>query len=205
VFAVDRLPLLLAASLACFGIASCGDAKKHANRSSTRSPAASNGTRHAALKRDRDQDRDNPTTSYYDNDDNVILRFGRPATPTEQRMIASVVRQYVAAAVAGSGARACKLIYSPLAEAIPDINGHSNTSTALHGDTCATVMSKLFRRVHSQLVDDLANLKVTAARVEGERGFAVLDLGPSKPATGTHIHREGETWKVGEALPLALP
>lgn len=206
---MNRLSAFLITALLGFGANSCGDVngKVTRSRSSANATAAAGslgGATTENTKRDRDKDRDDPAGGYYDEDDNAVLRFGRAASTTEDRMIRTVVRRYFVAAAATDGAKACRLIFSALAEAIPDIDGHSSLSPALHGNTCAVVMSKLFKQSRSTLADDLANLRVTSTRVEGDRGFALLNLGPSAPASVMRMHREGRAWKIGGRLPSVL-
>jgi hypothetical protein len=213
----NRLLMLSVTVLVGLGIVACGSVGKGAASSSNArsdaaaargaSTGAASGTSSRTLeeaKLDRDNDRDNPTNSYYDRDDSVVLNFGRAATDVEKQMIASVVERYFLAAAATDGVSACRLIYSILAEAIPEDYGHSAGAPALHGDTCAVVMSKLFKQNRSWLAGYSAALKVTSVRIEGDRGLALLNLGPSNPASVLRVHRDGQAWGVDKPLPNVL-
>lgn len=152
---------------------------------------------------DKDSDFDNGSNSYYDSDDNV-LAFGRSPGASTRQMIARLVVGYHAAAAREDGARACLLLYSTLAKAVPEDQGGPVGPPYLRGGDCAAVMSKLFKHDHLQLAAYAARLKVAAVRVRGDRGFAVLSF-KGLPGRQIAVEREHGVWKIDTLLNGELP
>jgi hypothetical protein len=201
------------ATTGCGGSAKPSDhVAKGANLSSKTSSVASGAPATTTVEttsapgeppRDKDNDRDNRTGSYYDKDDEAVLRYGRAASPAEERAIVSLVRQYYQAAATANGAAACPLLYSILAEVIPEEYGE--TSGPLRGTTCAAVMSKLFKQHQQQLAGELARLKVTGVRIEGTLGWAVLNFGANRPPGHIRTRIDSGAWRIRELLPAEMP
>lgn len=165
--------------------------------------SASNHTS-TSNKYDNDADFDNDAIknkSYYDGDDSAISASGRAASPAEERAIAALVKRYYAAAAASDGAKACRLIYSTLEEAIPEDYGQPPGPAYSRGKTCAVVMSKTFAHAHSQLAGGFA---VTGVRVEGKEAHALLGS-RTLPASFILLRRERGAWKIYELLGQPLP
>ncbi|MGC2374861.1 MAG: hypothetical protein WA484_13395 [Solirubrobacteraceae bacterium] len=182
--------------LAC---AACGGAGSEPRSSST-------GALRAALpqiefKADADSDSD----KYGTEPDNENEMLGHPAGAVEAAAVATLVRRYYAAAATGDGAAACKLMYLPLAESIAEDYGVQSGSPGLRGETCAAVMSKLFKRSHGSLNADSATLKVAAVRVERNRGAARLGFQGKKPGRYLLVHRERGGWKIDMLLDIGRP
>jgi hypothetical protein len=155
-------------------------------------------------KYDNDADFDNDTIKnkgYYDSDDGEIRNFGRAANAAERRAISGLVKRYYAAAAASSGAKACRMIYSTLEEAIPEDYGQPPGPAYSRGKTCAVVMSKTFAHDHSQLAGGFA---VTGVRVEGKEARALLGS-RTLPASFILLRREHGIWKINELLGQPLP
>jgi hypothetical protein len=205
---------LLAIALFGVGAVACGSASK-GTRSTPRvasDPAANGATTKVAssatlsqsqspLPTDNDYDNDNPSNSHYDQDDNAVLYFGHATSAAEARAIMALVKRYYAAAVASDGATACSLIYSIVAESVPEGYGQL---PALRGKTCAVVVSKLFKKHHRELVAEVAGLEVTHVRVEGDRGLALLRF-RTMPERRVLVHREHGVWKMGVLLDIGVP
>jgi hypothetical protein len=154
--------------------------------------------------KDRDGDSDNNSGSYYDKDDKSVRGFGHAANARDRLAIASVVRQYFAAGAARDGASACSMLVSSLARAVPEDLGRSSALPYAHGDTCARVMSKLFRENHHQLSLFASRLKVAGVRVSGDRGLAVLGF-RGLPGRQMGVSRESHRWKIEVLLDRELP
>jgi hypothetical protein len=105
-------------------------------------------------------------------------------------------RRYQAAAAASDGARACSLLFSLYAEAIPEDYGHVSSLPYAHGPTCAVVMSKIFKHEHRHF--DTA-FRVTGVRVRGNNAIALLGS-PTLLASFLSMRRERGTWKVDAAF-----
>jgi hypothetical protein len=165
--------------------------------------SASNHTS-TSSRYDNDADFDNDAIKnkgYYDGDDSAISATGQAARPTEERAIAALVKRYYAAAAAGDGAKACRLIYSTLEEAIPEDYGQPPGPAYSRGKTCAVVMSKTFAHSHSQLAGGFA---VTGVRIEGKEARALLGS-RTLPASFILLRRERGVWKINELLGQPLP
>src|SRR5665213_1011485 len=100
------LLVLLALALSSVGVGACGGASDASMRPTTAT---------ARLGVDPEHDGDRPGVLVaggpHDKDDFGIVYFGQPATASEARFIASLVKRYYAAAAASDGARACALMY----------------------------------------------------------------------------------------------
>jgi hypothetical protein len=147
---------------------------------------------------DNDSDRD-------DGDDDIA--WGKPADASELAAVTALVKRYYALAAAGDGSNACQLIYSAFAKEIPELYGDG--APALRGDTCAAVMSKIFKQHHLELTEKRSRLTISAVRVRGERGIAVLRFIP----TSGHafalerqlpLYREHGAWTVYGLLDAGL-
>jgi hypothetical protein len=209
-------PLAIALlGLSSLGGAACGGADKDvgsaSRAASSTAPAsvpavtASSVTSiQRSMTRDRDNDYDNKSKSRYDRDDNVVLHYGHVASAADKRVIAALVERYYAAAAAGDGAKACPLIFSLLAESVPEDYGQPPGPPSLRGKTCAVVMSKLFKQRHQELAVDAATFEVTGVRVDGKRGLALLSFGSVRDRN-IPVHREFGVWKIGDLVDSGSP
>jgi cytoskeletal protein RodZ len=202
---------LLAIALLCLGLTACGEASKGASSesrtssnaalgastSTTSSPtsAASSTTLTASHPKDSNDGDDDPNSS----DDNEILDYGRAASAVDKRKITAVVTSYYAAAAADDGAKACTLLYSLIAESLPE--EYSQTSGA---KTCSTVMSELFKQHQQQMTADNATLKETRVRDEGSKGLALVSFG-KMPEPHVRLHSEGAAWKMESLFETGMP
>lgn len=153
------------------------------------------------FKSDADMDSD----SYGTEPDDESEPFGHPASAADARAIAALVRRYYAAAVRDNGAAACRLLYSSLAESVPEDYGQSSGPAGLHGKTCAVVLSKLFAQTRERLRADSVTLRVVAVRVDLKRGSARLSFGMGKPSQYMLLHRERGAWKTSTLLAVGRP
>lgn len=196
-----RLAGLLVITLLCVGFDACGDASKDVRSSShtalkpTTTAAmsgaiVSNPTPHPTAKPDNDGDGDNG------NDDD---RWGSAASSTDRRAVVALVKRYYAVAAAGDGAQGCALIYSLLAEEIPELYGEPPGPPSLRGGTCAVVMSKVYRQKHRQLVAKVAMIDVIGVRVKRLRGLALLRF-KGGPERDIPVHREHRAWRIAALL-----
>lgn len=153
---------------------------------------------------DRDNDSDNSTGSYYDSDDNSVRYFGHAADSADRYAITALIKHYYALAVAQDGVAGCSLIISGIARSIPGDLGRPPGPPYLRGDTCAAVLSKVFKENRRQLAAYAAALQVTGVRVAGNRALAVLGF-KTLPGRQFHLAREGNAWKLEGLLDSELP
>jgi len=154
--------------------------------------------------KDRDNDSDNTSNSYYDKDDNVVLHYGHATNAQDRRTITALVKRYFAAAARQDGASACSMIASSLANSVAETLGGKAGPAYSRGNTCAAVMSKLFYHYHRQLAAHESQLEVTAVRLDGPKGIAVLGF-KTLPGRQLHVARENAVWKIDALLDLELP
>lgn len=154
--------------------------------------------------KDRDNDSDNPTGSYFDGDDRHVLDYGRAVSIPERRAIAGLVKRYYAAAAAGDGTAACKMLVASLANSVAEDLGRPPGPDYLRGDSCDAVMSKVFELNHAQLSAYNAEFDVAAVRSEHDSGVVVMDF-KGLPGRSLLIRREQGAWKIGELLDDELP
>jgi hypothetical protein len=168
-------------------------------------PATTSGP--APVEAKADADKDNDIGAPYDDKNNrLAFAFGRPASPSEQRAITTLVKRYYAAALAENGARGCALLYSTLAEAAPeDDSREPGTPAYMKGaTTCREVLTKLFTHYHAQLAAEQPKLEVTRVRLEEHHGFAFLSF-HTMPERRISVQREGHVWKLSQILDEELP
>jgi hypothetical protein len=209
---VSRFGAAILLAVPCLALAACGSS--HGPRGATTAgsappPLAANAppietappTAANAPHLDADEDYDDASGKHYDLDDYEILHFGQAASPAEAAAIAALVRNYYAYAAARDGKDACKLVFSVVAESLPEQYG-----VKTYGRSCASVASKLFRLKHSVYVERHATLQFLGARVEGQHGFALLRFN-AKNAYDEHLRlrREGNRWTLHQLLDEGLP
>jgi hypothetical protein len=201
-----KLHLLMASAvLLSLGSAACGGAGRGATPvSQTPSNAAASGLTlpQPELKIDAELDSDS-YPGEPDNDNNHV--FGHVANAADARAATALVKRYYAAAAAGNGAVACSLIYSVMAESIPEDYGRLSGTPSPSGKSCGLVVSNLFKHLHKQLSVDNATLKVAAVRVRGSKASVFLSLGGMKPKDYLELHRERGAWKVDRLLGTEQP
>ena len=184
-------------------IAACGSTGKqtpaalHTASSSVAAAPAQTGT---------DADNDNDLSAPYDDrSNNSVLASGHQPSASERRAITLLLKRYYKAATAENGARACAMIYSTLAEAVPEDYGQSPPGQPyMKGTTCPMVLTMIFKHFHPQLSLELPKLKVAGMRISEGHGVAVLRFG-RLPERQIAIRREGHTWKISALLDSELP
>jgi hypothetical protein len=191
------LVALLALTCAC--LVACSGS--HPRSTSAAATAQARPTAANAPKLDADEDEDDPSGKHYDRDDNEILRFGRAASPAEMPEIAALARNYYADAAADNARAACKLIFSVVAEALPEQYG-----VKTYGRSCVSVTSKLFRLKHAIYVERHQTLQITGALVEDAHGFILLRFhAPNAYDEHLRLRREGNRWTLHQLLDEGLP
>src|ERR1700722_12694083 len=215
-----QLLVLSAVSLLSLGVSACGGTS-HASRPATTSTTASSEANPeerpldadhdtdvgkkdedgSALpippEVDRDNDHDTSVHTRYDSDDKSILDFGHAADPADKQQITALVRRYYAASAAEDGTTACSMIYSPYAESIPEDYGTSPPGPKFaRGNTCAEVMTKVFKHFHEGVAQRYPLLKISRVRVKGRVGIAILSFGPKLSEREIHLEKEGHAWKA---------
>lgn len=153
-----------------------------------------------------DADKDNDIGAPEDDtNNNSALNFGQAADATDTHTITALLKRYYAAAYAENGAGACQMIYSTLAESVPEDYGQSPPGQPyMRGTTCAAVLTLLFKHDHPQLAVELPKLTVTRVRLMEHHGIAILHFG-TLPERQIPVAREGHLWKVEALLDSEVP
>jgi hypothetical protein len=149
---------------------------------------------------DRDGDReaiDSPR--YFDSDEASVGVSARSAGLHDRRAIARLVRGYFAAARAGNGAAACRLIRRDVAASLP----HAVPPYA-RGRTCPPIMARLFAVNRVQLVAEAARLVHVHAYVKGDEGWALVTF-RGLATRGFPVAHETRIWKLGTVFDQELP
>lgn len=154
--------------------------------------------------KDRDNDSDNKSGSYYDSDDAPVRELGRPAGTAERRAVTTRVEEYFAAAATENGAVGCSLILPSLARAVPQNVGQPPGPPYYRGTTCAMVLTKVFKRNHRQMAAYAAQLTVTGVRLSRESSVAVLGF-RSLPGRYIPVERKSGRWWIDALLDDELP
>lgn len=208
------LGLLGAGLSACGGASKDGTASEHANGDATQSTTTSSapvkfdadhdtdGTdpdeddSAKPLSLDRDHDTDSNGKSRYDSDDENVLNFGHAPSALDRLAIARIVRRYYKVAVAEDGSKACTMLYSTYAEAVPEDYGTSPPGPYYaRGATCPAVMTLVFKHFHDQLASRLPLLQVSRVRIKEHQGVAILSFG-TRAEREIRLEREGPNWKI---------
>lgn len=210
-----RWPLaLFAAALLGIGASACGSSNQSTSTASQSRTSSGTATNVAASnpaeapppshpKRDSDNDNDVGAPSD-DTNHAELFAYGHAADTSDRRTITALIKDYYAAVIADEGAKACAMLFSTLAEAVPEDYGHSPPGPAyLNGNTCPEVMSRLREHFHAVLTTEIPLLEVTRVRVKEEHGFAVLRFG-KLPERKISVAQEGHTWKMGALLDSEL-
>jgi hypothetical protein len=156
-------------------------------------------------RRDRDNDSDSTGKDRYDSDDRSVLDFGHAANAADSRQITALIRRYYAAAAAEDGTKACSMIYSTYAEAIPEDYGTSPPGPAYaRGTTCPAVLTLVFKHFHNEIMARLPKLEVSRIRIREHQGVAVLSF-PGMSEREIRLSREGRTWKAIALTDSELP
>jgi hypothetical protein len=182
-------------------VSACGGTAGKTTSAAHISTSASSST---GLERDSDGDFDHTRNTRYDLDDNPILYYGHAAGTADAKAIGMLVRRYYADAAAGDGRAVCTLIFSVLAEALPEQYAGAANRRLKYGDTCASVVSRLFELHRQEYLARNASLRVTGVRVEGDQGFALLSF-KGMPDEHLRIHREAGRWTLHQLLDEGLP
>jgi hypothetical protein len=150
---------------------------------------------------DGDTDNDRPAADSYsfpDEDDKLVLGYGRPASGAETGLLTGTVKRYFALAAAGEAARACSLLPRGLAEEFAQL--YRPTYLPSGEQTCQAIISGVFAHFHSQLVEPV---RVVAVRVKGTTAQVVIGSSVMRARNVLLMRRHG-VWRIQEE-PLGQP
>jgi len=198
------------AATICLATMGCGSSRKGSDTTSSDAQTTATVARVAEAPVDAtaDADKDNDVGTRppkEDTNNNEALDFGHAASNADKQAITALVKHYYKAAQAEDGTTACSLIYSILAEAVPEDYGQSPPGPAYSvGKTCPAVTTLQFKHFHRQLALEVPLLQVTRVRLQEHHGWAILAFG-TLPEREISVTREGHVWKMAQLLDGALP
>jgi hypothetical protein len=180
---------------------SSGDPAHRANAGAAAGPGAVLQLPRIELKGDPDLDSD----TYGSEPDDENEPLGHPASAGDARAVAALVKHYYAVVARGDGAGACRLLYSSIAESMVEDYGEGSGAADPRGRTCAAVVSRLLAAKRRLLADDSRTLRVTAVRVDLNRGSAQLGFDGAKLTHYLLVHRERGSWKMDSLFAVDRP
>jgi hypothetical protein len=208
---MKSLLALLGIALLGACVSACGSSRTGAASTSRTSPsgAASSTSTSGSVPTPTtkiDGDKDNDIGAPHDDtNNNGNLDFGHAASADEKRMVTALVKRYYATAVAEDGKKACSMIYSTLAESVPEDYGQFDGPPYMRGaKTCQAALTGLFKHWHSLLTLEVPKLEVTHVRLIEHHGFALLSFGAPLPEREIPVGREGRAWKIERLLDSEL-
>jgi hypothetical protein len=187
------LLVLLAVGLLWIGLAACGGSGTETTHDAGHTGASVRkvATTSTPPKKDRDGDTDNNVDDYH------VTSFGQVAGPADAHAITSLLLRYYATAAKEDGAKDCSLLTPFIEESLVEHDGHI---PVLKGNTCAEVLTKLFKLNHRDILRERVNMKVGRIGVEGNRARVVLVF-PAVPIIRTiTMRRQGTRWTVLDTL-----
>jgi hypothetical protein len=134
-------------------------------------------------------------------DDSNVEAYGRGADAASEAAIGAVVTGFFDANAARDGAKACRLLSSTTKRQLGLTLGQS---PELKGKGCSAILTRLFGLQSPQYRAAIKDIKVTGARLQGDRGFVLLEA-RAIPGDAIPIRREGDVWKLGAVEATALP
>jgi len=173
-----------------------GDNPADFDGDSERYPPASNGK-----DSDGDVDNDHATANSYefpDEDDKLVLDYGRPATSAQAILLTGIVKHYYALAAAGNAAQACSLL--PRGMAVEYAQVYKPTYLAAADKTCQAIVAGVFAHFRAQLAEPI---RVVAVRVKGTTAQVVIGSKIMRASSVT-LMRQAGVWRIQEQ-PLGPP
>jgi hypothetical protein len=157
-----------------------------------------------------DHDNDDSNDNGGEDPDDVNTRtYGTLGSAADTGAAEKVVKRYYGAIAAGDGKTACLLMDARLAKArdytevVPHEYAPSPGSSVFKNKSCAQVASVVYEPTHTQLVADVATVKVAQLRVEGIRALAIL-IYTTTPESEIPLTREYGVWKIDAFLAVPI-
>lgn len=156
-----------------------------------------------------DSDTDDIFHSHKDEDDSAIRGYGSEASASELAVVDNLVKLYYEAAAHQEGARACTLIYGPVARSrdfanvVPEAYADVSSSSLFRDRSCAEVESEMFELNLRTLREGAASVRVSTLRVHGAHGIAILSF-KTIPEYEIAVEREHGHWTIDALLDNAI-
>ena len=213
------LLLVMGLMLSC-GVSACGEGGRGAAHASSGVPRSSfttstepgtpaTYTRGPGGYVEGDEDGDDISHSHKDADDRSVREYGHEAGELDLRAVTKLVKRYYQAGAAVDGARACTLIYRPVAEErdfaniAPKAYAEVSGSALFREKNCREVESILFELNHRTLLLGVGTVTVASLRVKDDHGIALLAF-KTMPEREIAVEREHGRWTIDALLDSEL-
>jgi hypothetical protein len=152
----------------------------------------------ARFLKDYDNDgRGDPARGGRDGDDSEILAgLGHPASGAQAGATVAVVKRYYAAAVAGSGRRACSMLVPVARRAMTAEFGRFGYPYARNAKTCQQTLDSVFKHLRHVLSAPVAAMNVI---VNGDQANVLIGS-KTMPAALVRLQRWHGAWLVDEPV-----
>lgn len=138
--------------------------------------------------------------SHEDFDDNVLNRFGRVADPSERNALIALAKRYVAAAAAGDGVAACRLMDPATARSVAYSEVIYTGGKTAKG-SCARIAKGALREVRGS---QLMSYVITDVRANTSEAYVQLSS-PTRPARYLTAHRGPAGWAINSVTISPVP
>ena len=130
-----------------------------------------------------------------------VRSYGTKADAASETAIATAVKDFYAAKAAGDGAKACALLARATREAMIDTLAQSGRR---EGKGCPAILAALLADQDPRYRERLAGVEVTGARIQEDRGLALIDI-EAVPEEVIPVRREDGSWKVAALAGSEIP
>jgi hypothetical protein len=120
------------------------------------------------------------------------LTFGDEASSADRAAAATAVQSFLRARANGDIAKQCALMAATAKKALQEFGGGL---TEKH-QPCPELMEAVNARINQKAVRGPGQIRVTAVRVDGDRGFVIYKDADGKTSAFSVV-REGSSWKAG--------
>jgi hypothetical protein len=136
-----------------------------------------------------------------DEDDFAEVNYGQPMKGRQKRTAIALLKRYYKTAVAEDGATACSFLFSVAAKEVVE----EQHDWHVHGNSCPTVVTAIFRRLHRLLVAEARSMRVVRAGAYGPNGRLILRVANSPEAREFRLRMVAGKWTVQYPMDSALP
>jgi hypothetical protein len=132
----------------------------------------------------------------------LLAAYPQLPSDSERQTIATIVKSYFAAALAGDGASACRLLAASIASGFTAGGVPSERGS---GSRCIASLDQLFEQEHRRLAaDEPSTMTITSVRLKGDAGMVFLGF-RSAPETEILVSHEDGAWKLDALVDSVLP
>jgi hypothetical protein len=137
--------------------------------------------------------------------DKSIQTFGEAASEVDYVTVANTVRAFALARASGDVESACALLASGMKDQLMRFfaMAAAHSKSAAKPPTCVTAVGQMFKAQAPDYAKQLRALRVTDARIKGDRGFAIFRM-PGIQEGSFPVQREKGGWRVASLAGVQL-